>query len=279
MNSSTSTNAEISLTPHPNDPSQPSAAGSSTSSPSSHLPVPPDHPHLNGGRNTRTSGPISPSTYQSPPFHTHQFFKVLEETFPTATARSLMRATRALLVDRIGRVQREGLTNKDLDNQAYLFRAALSEARTEVTMRARSESAGIQTQSSALRREVDALDAKMKEELSTLRHEIQMDVDSRKNEEKNEEKKRDIAIEEILNKSLVSLYELRSDMEEVRWDNMRKSVAALSAFLVVIILSMELRPRPKPVPPQLAQVPPTMYNTQHNPQPHFEGLDKMDTMT
>lgn len=119
VNSSTSTNAEISLTPHPNDPSQSSAAGSSTSSPSSHLPVPPDHPHLNGGRNTRTSGPISPSTYQSPPFHTHQFFKVLEETFPTATARSLMRATRALLVDRIGRVQREGLTNKDLDNVSF----------------------------------------------------------------------------------------------------------------------------------------------------------------
>lgn len=31
-------------------------------------------------------------------------------------------------------------------------------------------------------------------------------------------------LQEILNKSLVSLYELRSDMEEVRWDNMRKSV-------------------------------------------------------
>lgn len=31
-------------------------------------------------------------------------------------------------------------------------------------------------------------------------------------------------MQEILNKSLVSLYELRSDMEEVRWDNMRKSV-------------------------------------------------------
>lgn len=38
-------------------------------------------------------------------------------------------------------------------------------------MRARSESAGIQTQTSALRREVDALDAKMKEDLATLKHE------------------------------------------------------------------------------------------------------------
>ena len=55
-------------------------------------------------------------TYSSPPFHTHAFFAALEKTFPEQTARSLMRATRALLVDRIGKVRREGLTVKDLDN-------------------------------------------------------------------------------------------------------------------------------------------------------------------
>lgn len=184
-----------------------------------------------------------------------------------------MRATRALLVDRIGRVKREGLMHQDLDNQAYLFRAALSEMRTEMTMRTRSESATISTQCAALRREADALDAKMKEDLTTLKHEIQMDVDSRKNEARNESKRQDIAIEEVLNKSLVTLYDLRSDMEEVKWDNMRKSVAALSAFLVVIVLSMELRPRPKPAPPPMQSVPHVV------PQPHFEGLDKMDSIT
>jgi hypothetical protein len=59
-----------------------------------------------------------PST--RPPFHTHAFFAALEKTFPTPTARSLMRATRALLVDRIGKVRREGLTTKDLDNVCFL---------------------------------------------------------------------------------------------------------------------------------------------------------------
>jgi hypothetical protein len=56
------------------------------------------------------------ASYANPPFHTHAFVTALEKTFPTPTARSLMRATRALLVDRIGRVRREGLTVKDLDN-------------------------------------------------------------------------------------------------------------------------------------------------------------------
>ena len=61
------------------------------------------------------SGP-SPPPYTAPPFHTHAFFLALERSFPTPTARSLMRATRALLVDRVGRVKRDGLTVKDLDN-------------------------------------------------------------------------------------------------------------------------------------------------------------------
>ncbi len=51
-----------------------------------------------------------------PPFNTHHFFVELEKTFPSPSARSLMRATRALLVDRIGRVRRDALTSKDLEN-------------------------------------------------------------------------------------------------------------------------------------------------------------------
>lgn len=57
-----------------------------------------------------------PHVSSNPPFHTHSFFLVLERTFPTPVARALMRATRGLLVDRIGRVRREGLGLKDLDN-------------------------------------------------------------------------------------------------------------------------------------------------------------------
>jgi hypothetical protein len=53
----------------------------------------------------RTSSDIP--SYTRPPFHTHQFFTALEKTFPPQTARSLMRATRALLVDRVGRIKRD----------------------------------------------------------------------------------------------------------------------------------------------------------------------------
>ncbi|KAG5641403.1 hypothetical protein DXG03_005339 [Asterophora parasitica] len=234
------------------------------------------------------------ATYSNPPFHTHAFFTALEKTFPTPTARSLMRATRALLVDRLGKVRREGLTTKDLDNQAYLFRAALSELRAEITMMTKNDSAAIRTATAALRREVDRLDVKMKEDIGTLKHEyvpsflqkclvnviasvcrIQMDVDSRKAEAKSDVKQRDIAIEvcldsssykwpshkcllsqELLNQVIVNVSDLRTDVEEIKWENMRKAVFALSAFVLVIIISMEIRPKPKPPTPSPPPPPP-----------------------
>lgn len=193
-------------------------------------------------------------THTSPPFHTHAFFTALERTFPEPTARSLMRATRALLVDRIGRVRREGLTVKDLDNQAYLFRAALSELRGEITMSTKNDSAAIRAATAALRREVDRLDVKMKEDIGNLKHEIQMELDSRKNEAKADLKRQDISIEELLNKAIVNISDLRTDVEEIKWDNMRKAVLTLSAFVLVIVITMEIQPRKKgnasPPPPR-----------------------------
>ncbi|KAJ8523479.1 hypothetical protein ONZ45_g74 [Pleurotus djamor] len=201
-------------------------------------------------------------THSQPPFHTHAFFTALEKTFPTPTARSLMRATRALLVDRIGRVRREALTVKDLENQAYLFKAALSELRAETTTSTGNDVATIRTSTAALRREIDRLDIKMKEDIDTLKHEIQMELDSRKNEVKAEFKRQDIVIETLLNKSIVNISDLRTDVEEIKWENMRKSVVTLSAFLLVIVVSMELlRPSPtkespSPSPPSPPPSPP-----------------------
>jgi hypothetical protein len=98
----------VSLSSNPDD-HQSSSSSSSSSSP----------PALVNPSNVKA--PPHTSTYQNPPFNTHAFFSVLEKTFPKQTARSLMRATRALLVDRIGKVKRDGLTYKDLDNVSYLL--------------------------------------------------------------------------------------------------------------------------------------------------------------
>ncbi|KAI0959748.1 hypothetical protein AcW1_004487 [Taiwanofungus camphoratus] len=238
--SSSSSVPQPQSTPPPNDASASSSSNILIPACPPPPPPPPSPPHTNLPSPHQATNIATPLTYVNPPFHTHQFFVALERSFPTPTARSLMRATRALLVDRLGRVRRDALTVKDIESQAYLFKAALSELRTETTMLTRNETAAVRTATAALRREVDALDGQMKEDLASLKHDIQMDLDSRKNEAKNDLKRFDISVEEVLNKSLVILYDLRTDMEKIRWDNLRNSVVALSGFLLVIVVSMEL---------------------------------------
>lgn len=53
------------------------------------------------------------------PFHTYQFFLALEKSFPTPVARTLMRATRGMLVDRMLKIKRDALDVKDLDNVSF----------------------------------------------------------------------------------------------------------------------------------------------------------------
>jgi len=72
--------------------------------------------------------PTGPPPVHVNPFHTHVFFTALEKTFPSPVARTLMAATRGLLVDRILKIRRESLINKDLDNvrQQYYFPGCFS---------------------------------------------------------------------------------------------------------------------------------------------------------
>jgi len=78
-----------------------------------------------------------------------------------------------------------------------------------------------------------------------------MELDTRKNESKAQLKQQTIAIEEVLNKAIITLSDLRANMEEVKWNNMRQAVAALGAFVLSIVIGMELYTfrQPKSPPP------------------------------
>ncbi|KAL5530314.1 hypothetical protein ACEPAF_6571 [Sanghuangporus sanghuang] len=211
-------------------------------------------------------------TYATPPFDTHRLYLALERTFPESIANSLMRATRALLVDRIGRVKKEALSKKDLENQAYLFRAALSEARNEISLRQRNDSTTLRTTLAALRRDIDNLDGKMKSDVANLKHELQMDVDNRKTESKTDLKQMDIRIEEVLNKAIVSIGEMRTMTEQLKWENMYRSVMALGVFSLAIVIIFEYNHAMKPSPP-----PPSRPQPEPKQNTVLEGLETQMT--
>lgn len=118
------------IPPLPAADTEPSASTSSTPSASPNNPPPETMTPSGDSTEITVSSPvparappptIQKPTYENPPFHTHNFVKELEKTFPTPAARSLMRATRALLVDRIGRVHQDGLAVKDLENVRTVY--------------------------------------------------------------------------------------------------------------------------------------------------------------
>lgn len=100
-------------TPVPPPPDQPDASANEQGLVPA--PPPPLDSHSNLPAPHLPSNAHNSMPYGNPPFDTHKFVSVLEKTFPTSVARGLMRASRALLVDRLGRVKRDALTVKDLE--------------------------------------------------------------------------------------------------------------------------------------------------------------------
>ncbi|KAJ2931660.1 hypothetical protein H1R20_g5442, partial [Candolleomyces eurysporus] len=139
----------------------------------------------------------------------------------------------------------------------------------------KNDSAAIRSTTAALRREVERLDVKMKEDIGNLKHEIQMELDTRKNEAKSDMKQMDISIEELLNRSIVTLSDLRTDVEEKKWQIMRIAVLTLAGFVVATIISMELKTqmnmnkdkKPPPPPQSTTSIPPV------------EGLERTEWVT
>lgn len=111
-----------SSTPEPPEPTTYSAPPSTrwdTSSTSEQGLVPatppPLDPHSNLPAPRLPSNAYNSVAYGNPPFDTHKFVAALERTFPTSVARGLMRASRALLIDRLGHVKRDALTVEDIE--------------------------------------------------------------------------------------------------------------------------------------------------------------------
>ncbi|KAF8573279.1 hypothetical protein K439DRAFT_1665851 [Ramaria rubella] len=105
-----------------------------------------------------------------------------------------------------------------------------------------------------------------------------MEVDNRKNAARTDLKQQDIIVEELMNKSIVSLGDLRTEMEKVKWDNMRQAVVYLGMFAIFIVVGMEIsglssRPKPSPSPPPPTILPSTFHDKYSGDPETLEGKE------
>lgn len=149
-----------------------------------------------------------------------------------------MESVKDMIVKRGKRTRDTMVGKEEAENAAYLFNAALSELRTELSVQTRNDGLALKAMAVAIRREVEQLEQKMKEDIQTLKHDIEMDMNNRKAETRTEIKGFDINIEEINNKFTISLGDLRTEIESVKWDATRRAISVIILIVVVTIGSV-----------------------------------------
>lgn len=113
-------------------------------------------------------------------------------------------------------------------------------------MMRKSESTQLRLDALQLQRQLEMLDQRMREDLQTMRTEVEMDVEMRRSSTRAESKDIELRIQELDNKFTVRLGDLRTAMERYKWDTTRRLLLALVAVAVLGTYVVN-RPRSKKV--------------------------------
>ncbi|KAL8648626.1 MAG: hypothetical protein Q9226_005911 [Calogaya cf. arnoldii] len=125
--------------------------------------------------------------------------------FTQAQSVTLMKAVRGLLATNLD-VARAGLISKsDVENETYLFRAACSELRTEISNARRTSQRTSATQLSHLTHEVEILSQRLTQESSALKDDLRGMLDDRRMAVRSEQQALEQRIQELNYKITVGL--------------------------------------------------------------------------
>ncbi|GAA5935344.1 hypothetical protein JCM3775_006248 [Rhodotorula graminis] len=170
------------------------------------------------------------------PFSTHRFVRDLEGAgVPRPLATDLMKATRDLLLQQEEKAQGEVLSRQELENEAYLFTAALNELKTGSQVRSRNDSITLRSLTASLQRETDGLEQKMKEDMQRLGSDIQLEMNARKEETSQELTQLDKRVMDLNSKFTILLGEARTEIEATKWISTRRVMSAITVFVVSVV--------------------------------------------
>ncbi|CAO1617278.1 unnamed protein product [Sympodiomycopsis kandeliae] len=158
---------------------------------------------------------------------------------PHDPAQAIMELAMSFLRTKSGETLSHLLNRTEVENQRYLFTAALSELRTELQVRARNDAAALRSITTLLQREVDNLSQRMKEDIEQMKHDIQVDMNNRKGESKEEQNHLDQEIQDLNNRFTISLSDLKTEIEQsIKWDLTRRALALVFGIAAITVISL-----------------------------------------
>ncbi|KAG9516282.1 hypothetical protein KCV07_g6891, partial [Aureobasidium melanogenum] len=174
-------------------------------------------------------------------FDTYGLVKRLEEGgWSNAQAITIMKATRTILSENIDLARNALVSKSNVENEAYLFRAACSELHTEIMTKRRAEAERARTERTRLEHEVDILGQRMSQDSGNMKDELKGMFDDRKMSVQNEQRDIERKIQELNYRITVLLNsDSRSDVEGVRWIITKRAGVALLACVLMILGSIK----------------------------------------
>ncbi|KAL8995166.1 MAG: hypothetical protein Q9169_005051 [Polycauliona sp. 2 TL-2023] len=185
-----------------------------------------------------------PPHLQAPPY-IHHFDTFTMTTslqtggFTPRQSVTLMKAVRGLLATNLS-LARAGLISKsDVENEIYLFRAACSELRTEISNARRTSQRTSSSQLSHLTHEVEILSQRLTQESSKLKDDLRGMLDDRRMAARMEQQGVEQRIQELNYKIAVALKsDCKSEVEGLRWVLTRRVAMAIGGMAVLILGSL-----------------------------------------
>lgn len=182
-----------------------------------------------------------------PPRYVHHFDtfglvkRLLDGGWSETQAITIMKSMRLLLRDNLTIAQEALVSKSNVENETYLFRAACSELRTEVTTRRKAEQEKMRTERTQIQHEVDILGQRLGQESGVMKDELKGMFDDRKMAVRNEQRSMESKIQELNYKITVHLQaDSKSDVEGLRWIMTRRVILTLGLIVVMVVSSLKL---------------------------------------
>ncbi|KAI8147161.1 hypothetical protein BJV82DRAFT_665263 [Fennellomyces sp. T-0311] len=162
--------------------------------------------------------------------------------FSRGQAKVVMETLQYLLRISVANQTNHYLTSAQLENESYLISAAVAEFRREVQLLRRNDSALLQSELTALAREVESLEQRLSEDLGSMRDEIELTMNDYRGDIRGEQTITEHQIQGINNRLTVSLGDAATELESLKWNVIWRGllgglVTALGITTVGYILS------------------------------------------
>jgi hypothetical protein len=154
---------------------------------------------------------------------------------------TVMKAVRLMLADNTDLAKEALVSKSQLENEAYLFKAACAELRTEVIARRKNEQEKMRTERTQLQHEVDILSQRLGQESVGLKDDLKGMFDDRKMAVRNEQRDMERQISQLNYKITVELQaDAKSEIEGLRLVMTRRVILTLGIIVGMVIAGLKI---------------------------------------